>query len=140
MTKYDKKQVEALREIIKEWDDEFLGSSGLLESIDKDAKEEGLGGQLKDLDTLRFLVTDMYLQMINDILEKDKSIPPSKLEKDNGRRWHVDLIELLTSFDLSDSIQRKQCFNYRNTRPIWDDDNPNYEKHYTLLTTQNNMI
>ena len=33
--------------------------------------------------------------------------------------WHVDHIKPISSFDLTDETQRKQCFHYTNLQPLW---------------------
>lgn len=42
---------------------------------------------------------------------------------DNRSKWHVDHIRPCCSFDLTDPIQRKQCFHYTNLQPLWAEDN-----------------
>lgn len=37
--------------------------------------------------------------------------------------WHIDHIKGCSTFDLRDPKQRAACFNYRNTRPLWAQDN-----------------
>ena len=37
--------------------------------------------------------------------------------------WHVDHVRPVSSFDLSDPIQQKLCFNYTNLQPLWATDN-----------------
>lgn len=37
--------------------------------------------------------------------------------------WHIDHIKPCVSFDLTDPEQQKECFNYKNTRPLWAKDN-----------------
>ena len=37
--------------------------------------------------------------------------------------WHVDHRRPCSSFDLSDPIQQRQCFNYTNLQPLWAKDN-----------------
>jgi hypothetical protein len=38
-------------------------------------------------------------------------------------KWHIDHIKPCASFDLSDPEQQKQCFNYKNLQPLWEEDN-----------------
>ena len=33
--------------------------------------------------------------------------------------WHVDHIKPCASFDLTDTEQQKECFNYTNLQPLW---------------------
>ncbi|HEY7550974.1 MAG TPA: hypothetical protein VH913_15835 [Hyphomicrobiaceae bacterium] len=37
--------------------------------------------------------------------------------------WHVDHIRPCASFDLSDPLQQRECFNWRNMQPLWEPDN-----------------
>lgn len=40
-----------------------------------------------------------------------------------GTEWHVDHIRPLSSFDLSDAIQRQQANHFSNLQPLWAEDN-----------------
>jgi hypothetical protein len=37
--------------------------------------------------------------------------------------WHIDHIRPCASFDLSDPIELKKCFNFLNLQPLWADEN-----------------
>jgi hypothetical protein len=37
--------------------------------------------------------------------------------------WHIDHIKPVNTFDLTDPIQLKECWNYTNLRPLWAKDN-----------------
>ena len=37
--------------------------------------------------------------------------------------WHLDHIRPCFTFDLSAPEQQKECFNYKNLRPLWAKDN-----------------
>lgn len=37
--------------------------------------------------------------------------------------WHIDHIRPVSSFDLSDPAQAKECFHYSNLQPLWAIDN-----------------
>ena len=37
--------------------------------------------------------------------------------------WHIDHIQPLSSFDLSDIEQQKIAFNYKNQQPLWAEEN-----------------
>jgi hypothetical protein len=41
----------------------------------------------------------------------------------NYGKWHIDHIKPCASFDLTDTQQQKECFNYTNLQPLWADDN-----------------
>ena len=38
---------------------------------------------------------------------------------DNYGEWHIDHIKPVSSFDLSDYEQQRQCFHYTNIQPLW---------------------
>ena len=38
-------------------------------------------------------------------------------------KWHIDHIRPCASFDLTDLGQQKECFNYSNLQPLWEEDN-----------------
>lgn len=42
---------------------------------------------------------------------------------ENYGEWHVDHIRPCASFDLSDPMQRKECFHWSNLQPLWGDEN-----------------
>ena len=44
--------------------------------------------------------------------------------------WHVDHIIPISYFNLLDDTESKICFNWRNTQPLWKEDN--FNKHDTL--------
>lgn len=37
--------------------------------------------------------------------------------------WHVDHVRPLASFDLTDPAQQAEAFNFKNTAPVWADEN-----------------
>lgn len=37
--------------------------------------------------------------------------------------WHIDHIRPMSSFDLDDAEQQKQCWHYSNLQPLWAKDN-----------------
>lgn len=41
----------------------------------------------------------------------------------HGKFWHIDHITPCKSFDLTDPIQQKICFNYMNLQPLWNYEN-----------------
>jgi hypothetical protein len=47
--------------------------------------------------------------------------------------WHIDHINPVSTFDLSDPEQQKQCFHYTNLRPLWAKDNWSRPKDGTDL-------
>lgn len=42
---------------------------------------------------------------------------------DNRRLWHIDHIQPLAKFDLTNPTQQQIAFHYRNTQPLWKLDN-----------------
>lgn len=42
---------------------------------------------------------------------------------DNYGEWHIDHIKPLMNFDMSKKGQQRVAFNYKNTRPMWADEN-----------------
>ena len=49
---------------------------------------------------------------------------PGMTWKNHGRfGWHIDHIRACSRFDLSDPVQQKICFNYKNLQPLWAEDN-----------------
>lgn len=42
---------------------------------------------------------------------------------DNYGEWHIDHIRPISSFDLSNDKEILECFNYKNTQPLWADEN-----------------
>ena len=43
-------------------------------------------------------------------------------QKNHGK-WHIDHIRPISSFDLRDPLQQRQCFHYKNMQPLWAADN-----------------
>ena len=42
---------------------------------------------------------------------------------ENHGAWHIDHIKPIALFDLSNSAEQLECFNYRNLQPLWAKDN-----------------
>lgn len=53
---------------------------------------------------------------------------------ENYGKWHVDHIIPCVIFNLSDSIEQKQCFHYTNLQPLWAEDN--LSKSDKIMTIQ----
>lgn len=49
--------------------------------------------------------------------------PGMNWKNHNRAGWHIDFIQPCASFDLTDNIQQRECFNYKNTQPLWAMDN-----------------
>lgn len=62
---------------------------------------------------------------INIVLYRDyiESLFTEGMSWDNYGAWHIDHSRPCASFDLTDIIQQHFCFNYRNTQPMWGDEN-----------------
>ena len=41
----------------------------------------------------------------------------------DGKGWELDHIKEMFNFDLTDDEQLKECFHYKNIRPLWAKDN-----------------
>ena len=48
--------------------------------------------------------------------------------------WHIDHIIPISSFDLTDIEQQKQCCHYTNLQPLWSDEN--YKKSNKIIERQ----
>ena len=42
---------------------------------------------------------------------------------ENYHLWHIDHIIPCSFFDLTDPVQQKKCFNYKNLQPLWANEN-----------------
>lgn len=52
----------------------------------------------------------------------------------NYGEWHVDHIRPCAKFDLSAPKQQMECFNYRNTQPLWAIDNKHKRDRWIINT------
>lgn len=43
--------------------------------------------------------------------------------KNYGKKWHIDHIKPLASFNLTDEKQLKEALHYSNLQPLWKLDN-----------------
>lgn len=41
----------------------------------------------------------------------------------NARKWHIDHVVPLSSFDLSDPEQFRRAVHFSNLQPLWQDEN-----------------
>ena len=60
------------------------------------------------------------IDYLRDYLEKQ--FEPGMTWNNIGE-WHIDHIVPCSYFDLTDPIQQRICFNYRNLQPLWAKDN-----------------
>jgi hypothetical protein len=60
------------------------------------------------------------MSIVWDYLEKQFK---RGMTKQNHGKWHIDHIRPISSFDLNDIEQQKQCFNYKNLQPLWASEN-----------------
>ena len=55
----------------------------------------------------------------------------------NYGEWHVDHIKPCASFDMSDPIEQKICFNYKNLQPLWAKDNQSKNDYWDIFKEEN---
>ena len=48
---------------------------------------------------------------------------PENMSWQNYSEWHIDHIRPISSFNLLDPEQQRQCFHYTNLQPLWMEDN-----------------
>ena len=51
----------------------------------------------------------------------------------NPKDWHLDHIIPCKAFDLTNNIELKACFNYRNYQPLWAMDNIRKKDYYNNI-------
>jgi hypothetical protein len=75
-------------------------------------------GMLKDTRTFEAIGCSIahFRKWIEDMFQDGMSW-------DNYGEWEIDHVRPCASFDLTDRSQFLECFNYRNTRPMWRADN-----------------
>ena len=44
--------------------------------------------------------------------------------------WQIDHVRPCASFDLSNESEQLECFNYKNTQPMWREDNERKSSNY----------
>ena len=60
----------------------------------------------------------------NTIKYLERKFQPGMTWRNQSRfGWHIDHIKPCSKFDLSDPIQQKICFNYKNLQPLWAEEN-----------------
>lgn len=86
--------------------------------------------------TLRSRIRDVLRGMVKASKTKDllgcsmeelkvhleKQFKPGMTWKNHGK-WHIDHIKPCDSFNLSDPIEQRKCFNYLNLQPLWAKEN-----------------
>lgn len=53
---------------------------------------------------------------------------------ENYGKWHVDHIRPCANYDLTNTEQQRECFNYMNLQPLWAEDNIKKGGYYTEET------
>jgi hypothetical protein len=48
---------------------------------------------------------------------------PGMTWENYGTVWHIDHVEPLAAFDLSDPEEQKKAFSWMNTQPLWAEEN-----------------
>jgi hypothetical protein len=77
-------------------------------------------GNIKSTTTIRLI--GCSVKFLRKYLESQ--FRPGMSWKNYGYRgWHIDHIRPCASFDLSNPIEQKKCFNYKNLQPLWAEDN-----------------
>jgi len=62
------------------------------------------------------------IKLLKQYLER--KFKPGMTWKNHGRfGWHIDHIRPCSKFDLSNHLQQKICFNYKNLQPMWAEEN-----------------
>ena len=59
----------------------------------------------------------------DEYLNHLRSLYKPGMTDENYGEWHVDHIIPCSSFDLTKEEEKKKCFNYKNTQPLWKIDN-----------------
>lgn len=62
-------------------------------------------------------------------------LPGMSWDNYNYRGWHIDHIRPVSSFDLTDPEQQRQCFHYTNLQPLWAKDNLAKRDNYDPTTS-----
>ena len=78
-----------------------------------------LAGLHRSKSTLQFIGLDSWDQLILHIENQFTD----GMSWDNRDQWHIDHIRPCASFDLTNEVQRLECFNYKNLQPLWATDN-----------------
>lgn len=82
------------------------------------------------------------IEYLRDYLEKQ--FEPG-MSWDNIGEWHIDHIIPCSYFDLTDPIQQRICFNFRNLQPLWAKDNQTksnklFEDYQTIIDSINKEL
>jgi len=86
-------------------------------------KHKGVRRQESALELVGCSVQELKTHLENQFVE-GMSWENHGVQRVNGpRKWHIDHITPVDSFDLFDIDQRKQCFHYLNLRPMWGIEN-----------------
>jgi hypothetical protein len=65
-----------------------------------------------------------------DFLKHIESLFTEGMSWDNMNLWHLDHIVPCSYFDLNCPEQQKECFNYKNLKPMWAKDNCSKQNRY----------
>ena len=70
--------------------------------------------------------TSEYFEVSWDVIREhlESQFTEGMSWSNHGQRgWHIDHIRPVSTFDIADPVQLKQCFHYTNLRPLWWKDN-----------------
>lgn len=80
--------------------------------------QQALRGKCKSARTLELLgcPVEAFREHLQNMFKRGMSW-------ENYGLWHVDHVRPCDSFDLSDPVQQRQCFNFLNLQPLWATEN-----------------
>jgi len=92
---------------------------------------DALKGQKKSKSTLLIVGVKNWNELKQFIESQFTKGMKWELWKKDG--WHLDHVRPVASFDFKDKEQQQVCFNWRNLRPLWSEDNQDKRDKYEPL-------